>query len=183
MEDGKAALATNLVRRSWLRFARSSMCYGHGERVLPEWIYYFVRDARPFRLEAKRNFTGTAGQQRVPASSWRRTVIPVPPLQEQRRIVDLLARAEGILRLRREAQQKAAELIPAIFIDMFGDPAVNPKGWPVDALRHCAQGCGLWQQHKGQLVRPWPAGHPHGQCHLCRRSGCVGTEACRADRG
>ena len=57
--------------------------------------------------------------------------IDVPPLNEQRRIVDLLTRAEGIVRLRREAQKKAAELIPAIFIDMFGDPATNPKGWPV----------------------------------------------------
>lgn len=57
--------------------------------------------------------------------------IPLPPIAEQRRIVDLLSRAEGILRLRREAQRKAAELIPAIFLDLFGDPATNPKGWPV----------------------------------------------------
>jgi len=52
-------------------------------------------------------------------------------MEEQRRIVDLLSRAEGIVRLRREAEQKAAELIPALFIDMFGDPATNPKGWPM----------------------------------------------------
>lgn len=57
--------------------------------------------------------------------------VALPALAEQRRIVDLLARAEGIARLRREAQQKAAELIPAIFIDMFGDPATNPKDWPL----------------------------------------------------
>jgi type I restriction enzyme S subunit len=57
--------------------------------------------------------------------------MPAPPLDEQRRIVDLLSRAEGIVRLRREAQKKAAELIPALFLDMFGDPATNPKGWPV----------------------------------------------------
>lgn len=37
----------------------------------------------------------------------------------------------GIVRLRREAQQKADELIPAIFIDMFGEPATNPNAWPV----------------------------------------------------
>ena len=58
----------------------------------------------------------------------------LPPIEEQRRIVDLLARAEGIVRLRREAQQKAAELIPAIFVDLFGDPATNPKQWPVRTL-------------------------------------------------
>jgi type I restriction enzyme S subunit len=57
--------------------------------------------------------------------------LPVPPLPEQRRIVDLLSRAEGIVRLRREAEKKAAELIPALFLDLFGDPATNPKGWSV----------------------------------------------------
>ena len=55
-------------------------------------------------------------------------------MDEQRRIVDLLSRAQGIVRLRRQAQQKAAALIPAIFVDMFGDPATNPKGLDVVAL-------------------------------------------------
>ena len=57
--------------------------------------------------------------------------LPLPPLPEQRRIIDLLSRAEGIVRLRRDAGKKSAELIPALFLDMFGDPATNSKGWPV----------------------------------------------------
>lgn len=60
--------------------------------------------------------------------------VPLPTLTEQRRIVDILSRAEGIVRLRRDAEKKAAELIPALFLDMFGDPATNPKGWPVKSL-------------------------------------------------
>lgn len=60
--------------------------------------------------------------------------IRATPLPEQRRIVDLLSRAEGIVRLRREAEKKAAELIPALFNDIFGDPATNPKGWPIEKL-------------------------------------------------
>ena len=63
----------------------------------------------------------------------------LPVMAEQLRIVDLLSRAEGIVRLRREAQQKAAELIPAIFIDMFGDPATNPKGLSVVPLSDVAE--------------------------------------------
>lgn len=55
--------------------------------------------------------------------------IPIRSLPDQRRIVDLLSRAEGIVRLRREAQKKAQAIIPALFLDMFGDPATNPKGW------------------------------------------------------
>ena len=59
----------------------------------------------------------------------------LPSLTEQRRIVDLLSRANGIVRLRRDAQKKAAELIPAIFVEIFGDPRWNPKGWPTLPLR------------------------------------------------
>ncbi len=65
--------------------------------------------------------------------------IDLPPIDEQRRIVDLIARAEGIVRLRREAQQKAAELIPAIFVDMFGDPATKPEAWPRQPLSAVAE--------------------------------------------
>lgn len=65
--------------------------------------------------------------------------ISLPAIEEQLRIVDLLARANGIVRLRREAQQKAAELIPAIFIDIFGDPATNPQAWPRQPLSAVAE--------------------------------------------
>ncbi len=60
--------------------------------------------------------------------------IPLVPLSEQRRIVDLLSRAENIVQMRREAEQKAKEIIPALFLDMFGDPATNPKRWDVKRL-------------------------------------------------
>lgn len=56
--------------------------------------------------------------------------VPLPSLAEQRRIIDLLSRAEGIVRLRREAHAKAQAIIPALFLDMFGNPATNPRGWP-----------------------------------------------------
>ncbi len=132
MENGKAALASGLAGGRGFGSTEFHVLRAR-ESVLPEWLYYFVR-REPFRQEAKRNFTGTAGQQRVPASFLQGAMVPVPSLVEQRRIVDLLARAEGIVRLRREARQKAAELIPAIFIDMFGDPATSAKRWPVQPL-------------------------------------------------
>jgi type I restriction enzyme S subunit len=61
-------------------------------------------------------------------------VIPLPPLSEQRRIVDILNHAASIRRLREEARAKVREIIPALFVEMFGDPATNPKGWPVFPL-------------------------------------------------
>jgi type I restriction enzyme S subunit len=57
--------------------------------------------------------------------------VPLPPLDEQRRIVDLLNRAAGIRRLREQALAKARAIVPALFLDMFGDPVTNPKVWPI----------------------------------------------------
>jgi len=66
-------------------------------------------------------------------------ILPLPSLDEQTRIVDLLSRAEGIIRLRREAQTATAELMPALFIKTFGDPTTNPKRWPVLPLARVSE--------------------------------------------
>ena len=60
--------------------------------------------------------------------------IPLPPLKEQRRIADILDRADALRRLRKETLARLDELTRSIFLDMFGDPATNPKGWPVHPL-------------------------------------------------
>jgi type I restriction enzyme S subunit len=59
---------------------------------------------------------------------------PLPPLDEQRRIVGLLDRAAEIRRRADAARAKARTIIPALFLDTFGDPATNPKGWPTAAI-------------------------------------------------
>jgi type I restriction enzyme S subunit len=60
--------------------------------------------------------------------------LPLLPFDEQRRVVDLLSRAAGLKRLAEKAQATARELIPALFVRTFGDPAGNPKGWPTLSL-------------------------------------------------
>lgn len=79
---------------------------------------------------------------------------PYLPLPEQRRIVDILSRAEGIVRLRREAEKKAAELIPALFIEMFGDPAVNPKSFAEASVGQIADVQGGLQLTKTRGANP-----------------------------
>lgn len=55
--------------------------------------------------------------------------IPTPPMSEQERIVKLLDQADALRKLRVKSDQRTAQLIPALFHDMFGDPATNPMGW------------------------------------------------------
>lgn len=55
---------------------------------------------------------------------------PLPPIQEQRRIAEILDKADALRAKRRAALAQLDALTQSIFLDMFGDPATNPKGWP-----------------------------------------------------
>jgi len=57
--------------------------------------------------------------------------IPLPPLAEQKRIAAILDKADAIRRKRQQAIQLADEFLRSVFLDMFGDPVTNPKGWDV----------------------------------------------------
>jgi len=58
----------------------------------------------------------------------------LPPLPEQRRITEILDKADALRAKRRAALAQLDSLTQSIFLDMFGDPARNPKGWPVKPL-------------------------------------------------
>jgi type I restriction enzyme S subunit len=60
--------------------------------------------------------------------------MPVPPLAEQERIVELLDEADELRKMRAHADHRTAALIPALFHEMFGNPETNPKRWPTKRL-------------------------------------------------
>ena len=93
--------------------------------VDPDYLFFALKNA----LAELNSKTHGSTMKHVVRGDFESTMIQVPAINEQKRIVDMLSCAESIVRLRREAQNKAAELLPAIFLDMFGDPAMNPKGW------------------------------------------------------
>ena len=57
--------------------------------------------------------------------------VPLPPLDEQRRIVGILNRAAKIERLRARARALMGEFIPALFVKMFGRENPNARHWPI----------------------------------------------------
>ena len=60
--------------------------------------------------------------------------IPLPPISEQRRIAAILDQADALRAKRREALAQLDSLTQSIFIEMFGDPARNPRSWPIKRL-------------------------------------------------
>jgi type I restriction enzyme S subunit len=72
-------------------------------------------------------------QPGVNATTLKSLDIPTFPLSEQKRIAEILDRAEALRAKRRAALALLDELTQSIFVDMFGDPKSNPKEW--DAIK------------------------------------------------
>jgi len=65
--------------------------------------------------------------------------LPLPPLSEQRRIVELLEQADALRRRRADADSLGTRIVPALFRKMFGEPIRNANGWPTEnLLRICS---------------------------------------------
>jgi type I restriction enzyme S subunit len=102
------------------------------DQIDPRYLALYMRS------EAFRSWTRTSegvNIKNIRHSDLLRHRLPVPSLSEQRRIADLLSRAENIVRMRREADAKTKEIIPALFVGMFGDPGVVAQGIPGEGRR------------------------------------------------
>ena len=60
--------------------------------------------------------------------------IPLPPLPEQKRIAQILDKADELRQKRQQSIEKLDELLQTTFIDMFGDPLTNQKNWEISKL-------------------------------------------------
>ncbi|HDY7659096.1 TPA: restriction endonuclease subunit S [Vibrio vulnificus] len=61
--------------------------------------------------------------------------IPLPPIAEQKRIAAILDKADAIRQKRKQAIALADEFLRSVFLEMFGDPVTNPKGFPLGTIR------------------------------------------------
>jgi type I restriction enzyme, S subunit len=108
MENGKAAIARCLT--SGLGFGSTEFhVLRPMERVLAEYVYYFIRQ-ESFRQAAEMEMTGSVGQKRVPADFIENAEIPLPPLAEQKRIVEAIER----LTARVDAARARLAAVPTI---------------------------------------------------------------------
>jgi len=65
--------------------------------------------------------------------------VPLPPMDEQRRIAAILDKADAIRRKRRETIRLTDDFLRSVFLDMFGDPVTNPKGLPQKPISEFGQ--------------------------------------------
>ena len=100
----------------------------------PRYVYWML-SSTDFRRKLPQITKDSVNQSSFNISSFKKLQIPLPPLDEQKRIAEILDKADALRSKRRAALAQLDILTQSIFLDMFGDPATNPKGWPVRALR------------------------------------------------
>ncbi|EHN8792537.1 MULTISPECIES: restriction endonuclease subunit S [Enterobacter cloacae complex] len=103
------------------------------EKVIPKYLYYWLT------LEHTQVKIRNCGQKTTNISNlnlerFKELLIPLPSLNDQRRIVSILDKAAGIRQKREQAIKLADDFLRATFLEMFGDPVKNPKGWNVKPL-------------------------------------------------
>ena len=89
---------------------------------------YFVY-AVQHKLQEMETKAHGATMKHIVKKDFDNTVIPFPTLEEQEEIAKIINHASGIIFARQQQLQKLDELIKARFVELFGDPETNPKGW------------------------------------------------------
>ena len=112
MENGKAAVAADLINGIACGSTEFHVLRSNGS-VLPDYIYRYLRQ-QSYRDNASQAMTGAVGQRRVPKQFLLETKLPLPPLNEQRRIVEKI---EALTARSRKARA-ALDEIPAL-LDQF----------------------------------------------------------------
>lgn len=103
------------------------------DRVLPGWISRFMNS--PVGKTALFHMAKPSiNMANISASDLLRLHVPVAPIDHQRRTIALLDKADAIRRKRNEAMSLTEELLRSVFLEIFGDPVTNPKGWGVKPL-------------------------------------------------
>jgi type I restriction enzyme, S subunit len=97
--------------------------------------YFFCRFFRSPLAQTQMSLQSHGGTMDIlNAKNISELFVPLPPLEEQRRIAAILDKADAVRRKRKEAIALTEELLRSAFLDMFGDPVTNPKGWDIVEL-------------------------------------------------
>lgn len=103
------------------------------ERLDRKYLAYYLRSDQFVRWVNEQ--VAGAKMPRVSMKIFWEHEIPLPPLEEQKRIVTILDKADAIRQKRQQAIALADDFLRSTFLDMFGDPVTNPKRFPQGTIR------------------------------------------------
>ena len=147
---GKSAIA----RDDWPgSFGAFNVGIRAGREVVPSFVHHYLRSP-VFRAWTRRS--SGANIKNIRKSELEALPIPLPPLDVQKKIAAVLDKADELRRLRRQAIAKLVDLAQSIFLEMFGDPVTNPKGWEVRSIGTLLQNADLLVHKDGNHGSNYP---------------------------
>ncbi len=121
------------------------------EKVIPKYLYYWLT------LEHTQVKIRNCGQKTTNISNlnlerFKELFIPLPSLNDQRRIVAILDKAANIRQKREQAIKLSDDFLRATFATMYGNPITNPKKWPVHLMGEIIEFKGGNQPPKSDFI-------------------------------
>ena len=96
------------------------------EKIYNKYLFWFLKGKTDFLNSLGRGATF----KEISKSIVENIDIPLPPIEKQKNCAVILDKLNELISLRKEQLVKLDELIKARFVEMFGDPVLNPKRWP-----------------------------------------------------
>ena len=101
--------------------------------ISPFYMYYYSQTHK-FKSQIANRRKDAVNQSSISVADLKTIDVPVPPREEQERIVAELDCLSGVIEKKREQLKQLDALAQSIFYQMFGDPITNEKGWEVKKL-------------------------------------------------
>lgn len=121
-ENGKSAVMKNLINGFGAGTTELHIFRGNIDFILPEYVLVYFKSPS-FLKKGEENMTGTAGQKRVPKDFVALNPFPLPPLEEQKRIVEkvdeLMALCDELENQIKESKQVSGKLMQAVLQEVF----------------------------------------------------------------
>ncbi|PAE18586.1 hypothetical protein CHH80_21110 [Bacillus sp. 7504-2] len=114
------------------------------EKIIPEYLYYVLKTLRYDNLSDRAVMGATLNKKKL-----NQIVIPLPSIIVQKKIVNLLNKAEELIDKRKAQIEALDQLTQSVFLEMFGDPITNPKGWKLAICKDITSKIGSGATPKG----------------------------------
>lgn len=96
--------------------------------IIPKFLLYLLKNKKSrayFQTRCKK----AVNQSSLDQKTIKKFKLILPPLETQKKIVEILEKTEKLKELRAEADKLADDYLESVFLEMFGDPIKNEKGW------------------------------------------------------
>ncbi|MEC5186673.1 type I restriction enzyme S subunit [Geobacillus thermodenitrificans] len=103
-------------------------------RIIPEFLYYYLTSIK----EKLISLAVGGAQPNISISILRNIEIPLLTINQQERVVSILNKSKELIDKRKAQIEALDQLTQSVFLEMFGDPATNPKKWPMGFIKDLA---------------------------------------------